>query len=117
VLKGLCVAVLRGALCAADDRKVVKKPVKKVAKKVVKKAALKPVAKKAAPKPAPKRNEPIKRSQIRNSGATTSDLKASRQFAKRGSSFSLQQMFGFTISKDSKGRKQQSYEKPLNIIK
>ena len=100
-------------MMAAKAPKVAKKVVKKAApkkvapkkvapKKVVKKAA----PKKAAPKPPPKTlasRVPVKRSQIKSSGKTTSDFKATRKFADRGSSFSLQQMFGFSVKKDASG--------------
>lgn len=96
-------------------------------KKVVKKAApKKTVAKKAAPKRAapkkvapPKKARPasVPRSKQRSIGGTTSDFKAGKKFAKRGSSFNLGEMFGFKIARDSSGRAQQSYEKPRNIIK
>lgn len=98
----------------AAPKKVVKKaaPKRAAPKKTV---AKKTVAKKAVPvKKAPAR---VPRSKQRSAGGTTSDFKPGRQFAKRGSSFSLQEMFGFKIARDSSGRALQSYEKPKRIIK
>ena len=72
--------------------------------------------KKVAPK-APVRKAAPKRSQIRNSGGTTSSFRAGAAYAKRGGSFSLQQMFGFKIARDSSGGQVRSFNKPINIIK
>merc|ERR1719453_1040546 len=100
----------------AAPKKVVKKVAKKVVKKVAKKAAPAPRSppKKAAPKkaafkpvsskvPTP-RKASIPRSKVRSSGKTTSGFRPGQEFSGRGSSFSLQKLFGFKLSKDATSR-------------
>ena len=125
------------AMARAAPKKAVKKAVKKAApaKKVAPKKAV--VAKKAPAKKAPPKKTPPKktvakaappkkapapkRSEIKRTiGKTTADFRPGRQYASRGSSFNLGEMFGFKIARDATGGTPaggKSKFKPLNIIK